>query len=275
MGKAASWLAKIAATSVPRATALFLHPVEPVHGDLGMVVPGDVVIALSYSGETEEILRLLATIKRLRFPLISMTGDALCNGAAKLSTLASAAEVALDCSIDKEPVPWALRRPLLRPPCSLWAMRRRHDFRTTRLQEEDFADCIPAASSASSWHGRHPHATPVKLCPVAPGPKCGRDFTKMSRKKLGVAAVVADGKLSALSVMAICGASWNTAKRCARSHRRRVHTRDPKTIGPQEFAATAAGHHGRKENYSLAVVVPTAACSALCTMHDLWGTEMV
>src|ERR1700724_1109728 len=100
MGKSGIIARKIAATLSSTGTpALFLHPVEAVHGDLGMVVPGDVVIALSYSGETEEILRLLATIKRLRVPLISMTGDALANGATNLSTLASAAEVALDCSI--------------------------------------------------------------------------------------------------------------------------------------------------------------------------------
>src|ERR1700686_1299752 len=97
MGKSGIIARKIAATLSSTGTpALFLHPVEAVHGDLGMVVPGDVVIALSYSGETEEILRLLATIKRLRVPLISMTGDAmngdsLGNGPTKVSTLASAA----------------------------------------------------------------------------------------------------------------------------------------------------------------------------------------
>src|ERR1700739_3906164 len=89
---------KIAATLSSIGTpALFMHPVDAVHGDLGMVVRGDVVLALSASGETEEILRLLATIKRLHVPLISMTGDAICGGksatgapAAKLSTLAEA-----------------------------------------------------------------------------------------------------------------------------------------------------------------------------------------
>src|SRR6202162_2919290 len=95
MGKSGIVARKIAATLSSTGTpALFMHPVEAVHGDLGMVVTGDVVIALFYSGEAEEILRLLATIKRLRVPLISMTGDVLCNGATKLSTLASAADVA-------------------------------------------------------------------------------------------------------------------------------------------------------------------------------------
>ncbi len=76
MGKSGIIARKIAATLNSTGTpALFMHPVEAVHGDLGMVVSGDVVLALSASGETEEILRLLATLKRLRVPLIAMTCD--------------------------------------------------------------------------------------------------------------------------------------------------------------------------------------------------------
>src|ERR1700739_707001 len=80
MGKSGLIARKIAATLSSTGTpALYLHPVEALHGDLGMVVPGDVVMALSASGETEEILALLATIKRLRVPLITMTGDEICD----------------------------------------------------------------------------------------------------------------------------------------------------------------------------------------------------
>src|SRR5437660_2042885 len=147
MGKSGLIARKIGATLSSTGTpALYMHPVEALHGDLGMVVRGDVVLALSASGETEEIVQLLATIKRLRVPLIAMTGDEMCDArgarapspaiagggkgsrgigklAAKLSvnpvefrgksksqaagrrarstfsTLASAADVALDCSI--------------------------------------------------------------------------------------------------------------------------------------------------------------------------------
>src|SRR5580698_1836293 len=129
MGKSGLIARKIAATlSSTGSPALYLHPVEALHGDLGMVVRGDVVLALSASGETEEILALLATLKRLRVPLIAMTGDEICGsakntrsldsdsssasgrgsfarddrGLSKISTLASAAEVALDCSIAQE-----------------------------------------------------------------------------------------------------------------------------------------------------------------------------
>ena len=81
MGKSGIIARKIAATLSSTGTpALFMHPVDAVHGDLGMVVRGDVVLALSASGETEEILRLLATLKRLQVPLISMTGDPVFEG---------------------------------------------------------------------------------------------------------------------------------------------------------------------------------------------------
>ena len=96
MGKSGIIAQKIAATlSSTGSPALFLHPAEAVHGDLGVLMPGDVVIALSASGETEEILRLLATLKR--------KGDALVSFCCNLkSTLAEASDVALDCSVERE-----------------------------------------------------------------------------------------------------------------------------------------------------------------------------
>src|SRR5271157_907914 len=78
MGKSGIIARKIAATlSSTGSPALYLHPVEALHGDLGMIVRGDIVVALSASGETEEILHLLATIKRLQVPLIALTYDAI------------------------------------------------------------------------------------------------------------------------------------------------------------------------------------------------------
>src|SRR5205085_9060775 len=109
MGKSGIVARKIAATLSSTGTpALFLHPAEALHGDLGMIVKGDVVLALSASGETEEILRLLATLKRLGVSMISFTCDAIYASRkqrtpnARLSNLAQAADVALDCSIAKE-----------------------------------------------------------------------------------------------------------------------------------------------------------------------------
>src|SRR5690242_5535077 len=112
IGKSGIIARKIAATLSSTGTpSLYMHPVEALHGDLGMLAQGDVVIALSASGETEEILQLLATIKRLRIPLIAITCDALearaPSPAAAISkvtpsTLADAADVALSCAVTQE-----------------------------------------------------------------------------------------------------------------------------------------------------------------------------
>src|SRR5580704_987411 len=154
MGKSGIIARKIAATLSSIGTpALFMHPVDAVHGDLGMVVRGDVVLALSASGETEEILRLLATIKRLQVPLISMTCDAMeftkktsGEGAfsTRSSTLASAADVALDCSISEEACSLGLA-----PTASTTTMLALGDALAVALsekrgfKEEDFANLHP------------------------------------------------------------------------------------------------------------------------------------
>ena len=156
MGKSGIIARKIAATLSSTGTpSLFMHPVDAVHGDLGMVVRGDVVVALSASGETEEILRLLATLKRLQVPLISLTGDAVFARAAggspattqaneKISTLAAAADVALDCSVAKEACGLGLA-----PTASTTAMLALGDALAMTLaekrgfKEEDFANLHP------------------------------------------------------------------------------------------------------------------------------------
>jgi arabinose-5-phosphate isomerase len=93
MGKSGIISRKIAATfSSTGTSAFFIHPAEAIHGDLGVIQSEDVIVALSYSGETDEILRLLETIRRLGAKLIVITG-------CPASTLAHAADVALDCSV--------------------------------------------------------------------------------------------------------------------------------------------------------------------------------
>ena len=102
MGKSGLICQKIAATMASTGTpALFLHPAEGVHGDLGMVAKGDVVIAVSNSGETEELTRILPVIKRMGLPLIAMAGKAD-------STLARAGDVFLDISVKEEACPLQL-----------------------------------------------------------------------------------------------------------------------------------------------------------------------
>src|ERR1700746_3322159 len=287
MGKSGIIARKIAATLSSIGTpALFMHPVDAVHGDLGMVVRGDVVLALSASGETEEILRLLATIKRLQVPLISMTGDLICNGsagksgrtAAKLSTLAEAADIALGCSVDKEACSLGLA-----PTASTTTMLALGDALAVALsekrgfREEDFANLHPGgklgkrlARVESLMHSGEavPRVTAQTKMPDV--------IYEMSRKKLGITTVVegekllgviSDGDLRRLLEKRGKDALDLTAGECM--------TRDPKTISPHEFATTALAIMEEKKITSLVVVDDDRHLRGVVHLHDLWGTEMV
>ena len=189
MGKSGLIAHKIAATLSSIGTpAFFMHPVDAIHGDLGMVVRGDVVVALSASGETQEVLHLLATIKRLQVPLVSLTCDPIFSGnGTKLSTLAAAAEVALDCSVAKEACSLGLA-----PTASTTTMLALGDALAVALsekrgfKEEDFANLHPGgklgkqlARVESLMHSGDalPRVTPKTKMPDV--------IYEMSRKKLG------------------------------------------------------------------------------------------
>src|SRR5215813_5957683 len=262
MGKSGIIARKIAATLSSIGTpALYLHPVEAIHGDLGMVVTGDVVVALSASGETEEILRLLANLKRLRVPLITMTCDEIFAASSssaephgvdgdsrelaapqKLSTLASAAEVALDCSIDKEACSLGLA-----PTASTTAMLALGDALAVTLskkrgfKEEDFANLHPGGKLGKRLARVEALMHSGDAIPqVEPATRMPDVIYEMSRKKLGVAAVVdkeklmgviSDGDLRRLLEKRGKDALDLAASECM--------TKNPRTIGAQEFAATA------------------------------------
>ena len=326
MGKSGLIARKIAATLSSTGTpALYLHPVEALHGDLGMVVRGDVVLALSASGETEEILALLATIKRLQVSLITMTGDEICRqnvgqalspakaasgtmpasrsgaGAATsssagagmsarvtqavgarsalaLSTLAAAADVALDCSVAQEACSLGLS-----PTASTTTMLALGDALAVTLSERrgfreaDFANLHPGgklgkrlARVESLMHTGDalPRVTPVTKMPDV--------IYEMSRKKLGVAAVVegerlvgliSDGDLRRLLEKRGKDAMDLTASEAM--------TKSPKTISPGAFAATALAMMEEKKITSLMVVDEVDNLQGIVHLHDLWGTEMM
>jgi arabinose-5-phosphate isomerase len=141
IGKAGAIARKTAATLASTGTpALFLHPAEGVHGDLGMVTAGDVVVVLSYSGETDEILAILPVLKRLGVPLIAVTGNAK-------STLAENSDVLLDVRVEREVCPLNLA-----PTTSTTAMLALMDalavavMHARRFTPEDFALFHPAGS---------------------------------------------------------------------------------------------------------------------------------
>jgi len=302
MGKSGLIARKIAATLSSTGTpALYLHPVEALHGDLGMVVRGDVVLALSASGETEEILALLATIKRLQVPLISMTGDEICGSASLkngsqnphpvsqeaqdkggapsgVSTLASAADVALDCSVAREACSLGLA-----PTASTTTMLALGDALAVTLserrgfKEEDFANLHPGgklgkrlARVEALMHAGDalPRVTPATRMPDV--------IYEMSRKKLGVTAVVEGERLVGII-------SDGDLRRLLERRGKDVMdltageamTRDPKTIEAGEFAATALAVMEEKKITSLMVVDGAGKLEGIVHLHDLWTTDLV
>src|SRR4030042_551155 len=141
IGKSGFISKKIASTFASTGTpAFFLHPAEGVHGDLGAMTAGDVVIAVSNSGETEEILRMLPVIRRMGVPLVAMTGNAG-------STLGRVADVVLDISVKEEACPLALA-----PTASTTATLAMGDALAVALMEkrgfkhDDFALLHPAGT---------------------------------------------------------------------------------------------------------------------------------
>jgi len=306
MGKSGLVARKIAATLSSTGTpAMFLHPAEAVHGDLGMLVRGDVVIALSYSGETEEILNLLVTIKRLGVGLIAMTGESAQPGAAvphenrpqpgaavpherrphprasqkknAVSTLAGAAEVALDCSVAQEACSLGLA-----PTASTTTMLALGDALAVALaerrgfKEEHFAELHPGGKLGKKLAKVESLMHTGEAVPrVMLGTKMPDVIYEMSRKGLGVTTVVegerlmgiiSDGDLRRLLQKRGKEVVELTAGECM--------TRNPQTIAPSAFAATALNLMEQKKITSL-VVTEAERLVGIVHLHDLWETEIL
>jgi arabinose-5-phosphate isomerase len=186
MGKSGIICRKIAATLASTGTpAFFLHPAEAIHGDLGVVQAEDVVIALSYSGETDELLRLLETIRRLGAKLIAITGG-------RKSTLAQAADVALDCGVTEEACPMNLV-----PTASTTAALAMGDALAMTLLvekgfgQQDFASLHPGGKLGKRLMRAEALMHAGDKCPIVRADTPMRDVIyEMSRKGLGMTCVV-------------------------------------------------------------------------------------
>ena len=282
MGKSGLIARKIAATLTSTGSpALFLHPAEAMHGDLGMVVRGDVVLALSASGETSEILQMLATVKRLGVPLITMTCDELYStreDPRTLSTLAQAADVALDCSVAHEAcslglAPTASTTTMLALGAALAvALSERRGFK-----EEDFANLHPGGKLGKRFMRVSSLMHTGDAVPrVAPESPMGQVIYEMSRKGLGMTTVVdgerllgiiSDGDLRRLLELHGKEVLDLTAAQCM--------TRLPKVVGPEVFAIAALDIMEQKKITSLPVVDDAGRLQGVLHLHDLWGTQML
>ena len=272
MGKSGIIAQKVAATlSSTGSPALFLHPAEAVHGDLGVLMPGDVVIALSASGETEEILRLLVMLKR--------KGDALISFCCNLqSTLALASDVALDCSVEREACGLNLA-----PTASTTAMLALGDALAIAVslrkgfRAEDFAELHPGGKLGKQLAKvRDLMHTGDNVPAVKPTTGMTDVIYEMSSKKLGITTVqeggrlrgvISDGDLRRLLEHEGGAALSKTAGEAMNPH--------PRTIGADELAAKALAILEERKITSLIVVDAEQHVEGVVHLHDLWGVELI
>jgi len=282
MGKSGLIARKVAATLSSTGTpALYLHPAEALHGDLGMIVRGDAVVAMSASGETDEILQLLATIRRLGVRLITITCDDLYSPQAngqRRSTLVQAADIALDCSVSAEACSFGLA-----PTASTTTMLALGDALAVALsqkrgfKEEDFASLHPGGKLGKRLTRVSVLMHSGDAMPsVSPSTPISQVIYEMSRKTLGMTTVVEEGKL--IGVI-----SDGDLRRLMERHGKEIFeltaaecmTRQPKTIHPDAYAIAALDIMEQKKITSLPVVDETGRLLGVLHLHDLWGTQMV
>lgn len=270
MGKSGIICRKIAATLASTGTpAHFLHPAEAIHGDLGVIQADDVVLALSNSGETAELLRLLETIKRLGAALITISGD-------RDSTLAQASNVALDCHVSEEACPLNLV-----PTASTTAALALGDALAMTLlvakgfREEDFATLHPRGSLGkrlmrASQLMHTGNQTPV----VATGTPMQAVVHEISGKGLGMACVVDDNRLVGVitdgDLRRYLSHSTDIVERTAGD----LMTTDPITIQRETFAAEVLNVLEKRKITSIVVVDDDRHVEGVVHLHDLWRTGL-
>jgi len=273
MGKSGHVARKIAATLASTGTpAFYVHPGEAGHGDLGMITEADVVLALSYSGESDELLMLLPVLKRQGNRLIAMTGR-------PQSSLARAADVHLDVSVPAEACPLALA-----PTSSTTASLAMGDALAVALLDargftaDDFARSHPAGSL-----GRRLllHITDVmhsgdELPRVDAGASLSEALVEMSRKRLGMTAVVdTDNRLLGLFTDGDLRRALDTDVDVRSARIADVMTRGPRTIGADQLAVEAARLMETHKINGLMVVDGQGHLVGALNIHDLLRARVV
>ncbi len=271
MGKSGIVMKKIAATLSSTGTpSLFLHPAEAIHGDLGMITEDDAVLAASFSGSTEELLRLVEIVKRLDVPLVAITGNAA-------SPLARHADIHLRTEIDQEACPLNLA-----PTASTTATLALGDALAMALLEargftpEDFAQLHPGGRLGKRLLRvrelmHHGEALPR----VLDSEPMRSAIYEMSKKGLGITAVTGDagGLLGCISdgdlrrLLEKGDALLDlTAGECM--------TPDPRTIDPGALASAALNVMEENRITSLFVCDEENRLEGVVHVHDLWRLEL-
>ena len=270
MGKSGIICRKVAATLASTGTpAFFLHPAEAVHGDLGVIQSDDVVVALSNSGETDELLRLVETIKRLDARLITICGNAD-------STLAQASDVALDCHVSKEACPLNLV-----PTASTTAALALGDalamtlLRAKGFREEDFANLHPGGKLGKRlMRVEQVMHTGTKVPIVGSATPMREVVEEISSKGLGMTCVVDQDRLAGVitdgDLRRHMSASVNLLNRTAAD----VMTPNPVTIDRGTLAVEVLNIFERRKITSIIVIDRHGRVEGVVHLHDLWRTEM-
>ena len=273
MGKSGIIARKVAATFASTGTsAFFLHPAEAIHGDLGVIQPDDVVVALSHSGETEELVRLLEAIRRTGAHLITITGH-------PSSTLGAAADVTLSCQVREEACPMNLA-----PTASTTAalalgdalaivLSRRKGFR-----EEQFASLHPGGRLGKQLLrvGTLMH-TGDAVPSVRTDTPLPEVIAEMSAKRLGMTCVVDDeGRIAGIvtdgDLRRHLSRQGDLTGRVAED----VMTRQPVTMSPKVLAVEALRLMEERKITSVVVTAPeTNVVEGVLHLHDLLRTRMI
>jgi arabinose-5-phosphate isomerase len=273
MGKSGIVGRKISATLSSTGTpSFFLHPAEALHGDLGMIARGDAMLAVSYGGETREIVALLDALKRLEIPLVALTGN-------PKSTIAQAAEIVLDASVNEE----ACSLNLAPTASTTVAMALGDALAVSLLERRDFRhDDFAALHPAGSLGKRLLRVDKVMhagedLPKVSPQTAMPDAFHEMSAKKLGMTTIVnADGTLAGILTDGDLrrlmekhgGATLSmTVAQCLNP--------TPLTVKPSILASEALTLMEKRRITSVVVVDDAKRVLGVVHLHDLWGLQLV
>ncbi|HMD32923.1 MAG TPA: KpsF/GutQ family sugar-phosphate isomerase [Candidatus Acidoferrales bacterium] len=272
MGKSGLIGRKVAATFASTGTpASFLHPAEALHGDVGMLLREDAVLAISYSGENEEVLLLLETIKRLDCRLVTMTGNAR-------STLAAASDIVLDVSVKEEACSLNLAPTASTTACVVLgdalaiALLERRGF-----SPEDFAALHPGGHLGRKLRRASQLMHGGDDCPrVPPTAKMPDVIYEMNKKRLGMTTVVdaegrllgivTDGDLRRLMAAKKAATFEITAGECM--------THNPATIPPDEVASAALNLMEQRKITSVVVADGDRRVLGVVHIHDLWTLQL-
>ncbi len=273
MGKSGIIAQKISATLASIGTpSRYLHPADAIHGDLGRIVKGDALLAVSNSGDTGEILALVPWLKRLGVPLVALSGDAR-------SPLAQTAEVHIDVGVGSEACPLGLA-----PTASTTAALAMGDALAMALLErrgftvDDFAVLHPGGRLGKKLQRVEDLMHEGDEIPrVSPDTRMKDVLFEMTRKRLGLTTVVeADGTL--LGVI-----SDGDLRRQMERHGYQLldrkasecMTRTPVLVGRRELATKALDLLESRRITSLLVVDEKGRIEGVLHLHDLWNTEMI